>query len=659
MLTLIVSNVKSQDTAYVDSLKQAIFLKIDSSGVFYAKPGTLLPGQALDEYKYVFYNNYFDRAELIDSWHDSVTGMNHNKYQQYFDGVPVEGALIIEHVLPNGFVSYINGKVANFSDLQNLPTTLTAQNAWDDLVALGTFQNHILAYEFDNMEQQIRTDMADSNATYYPVSNAELVMSITSFKNYGYRIPLENYRPAWRFDVMGLSPFFHRAYYVDAENGELLHTLELTRSDGPATIWYYGTQTIDTRERGFPYFNHLLNANSDGRNFETRYFNFDWQSWGGAHKIKDNDDDWGTNHHGATATHWYAMQSWDYFNEIHGRNGVDGEAIEIRIYADDENFNNARHYKTGGKHYLRFGIFEDVNYPGRAIDIVGHEIAHGVNVETANLIYYSEPGAIDESFADIFGYLIERYTEGPGADWIVSADQPGLGTRSFEDPHSAGLYYTNPQDNCFDTDVGQPEYYHGEFWCDCECDFGGVHVNSGVVNKWFWMLANGETGINEDDENYSVSPININDAGDIVYYALTNLLTPASLFTDARQATINAAIDLFGECSNQQIQVENAWFAVGVGNESTCAPMNLDHAENASESFHVFPNPTNGLVTITSTQKTRMKIEVYDMRGVNWKTINEHGSHFNLSLENLPDGMYVIQISSEKSTQNQVIVKTQ
>ena len=125
--------------------------------------------------------------------------------------------------------------------------------------------------------------------------------------------------------------------------------------------------------------------------------------------------------------------------------------------------------------------------PLTSIDIVSHEMAHGVTTWTANLVYARESGAMNEGFSDIFGATVEFFAKGTGTDtnpnaetWLLAEDfWPGGFLRSMSDPKSKGdpdtyngLNYTDATNNCIPSS---------------ENDFCGVHSNSGVLNHWFYI----------------------------------------------------------------------------------------------------------------------------------------------------------------------------
>ena len=116
----------------------------------------------------------------------------------------------------------------------------------------------------------------------------------------------------------------------------------------------------------------------------------------------------------------------------------------------------------------------------------------------------------------------------------------------------------------------QPDTYQGTYWANpnnLNYDDGGVHVNSGVQNYWFYLLAQGGSGINDLENSYSVPGIGLADSRDIAYRNLTTYLTSSATFVDAYNGSLQAAEDLFGNPSTQYNSVQQAWYAVGIGND--------------------------------------------------------------------------------------------
>ncbi len=95
----------------------------------------------------------------------------------------------------------------------------------------------------------------------------------------------------------------------------------------------------------------------------------------------------------------------------------------------------------------------------------------------------------------------------------------------------------------------------------------------GVQNCWFYLLAEGGVGTSDNNEAYNIQGVGIDDEALIAYWNHTNILQTVSQYADPRAGSIAAATLLYGPCSQQEIQTTNAWAAVGVGAQSTCATL--------------------------------------------------------------------------------------
>lgn len=201
---------------------------------------------------------------------------------------------------------------------------------------------------------------------------------------------------------------------------------------------------------------------------------------------------------------------------------------------------------------MTYGDGDGLNYgPLTSTDIVGHEITHAITENSAGLIYSNESGALNESFSDIFGVAVDYYANPTTANFLVG-DEFALNGQAFRDMSNPNAY-------------GDPDTYLGNYWYVGSVDNGGVHTNSGVQNYWFYLLCSGGNGTNDLGNTFNVSSIGITAAAAIAYRTLTLYLTANSDYADMRTYSIQSAIDLYGICSNEVIQVTNAWYAVGVG----------------------------------------------------------------------------------------------
>jgi len=194
-----------------------------------------------------------------------------------------------------------------------------------------------------------------------------------------------------------------------------------------------------------------------------------------------------------------------------------------------------------------------------SLDVAAHEIGHAVCETTANLVYQKESGAMNEGFSDIWAACVEYFAAPTKATWLIGEDierRAGhAALRSMSDPNAEG----------------QPDTYGGTYWINPNCtpsstnDYCGVHTNSGVLNHWFYILAIGKSGTNDLGNAFNVTGISIDKAARIAYRLESVYLTSTSTFANARSFGIQAAKDLYGAGSAEEIAVTNAFYAVGVG----------------------------------------------------------------------------------------------
>jgi Zn-dependent metalloprotease len=240
----------------------------------------------------------------------------------------------------------------------------------------------------------------------------------------------------------------------------------------------------------------------------------------------------------------FSGDAYDYFASRHGRDSFDGAGAPIvsTVHFCPEGgpcpFPNAAW--TGTQLVYGDGF-------SRADDVVAHEYTHGVIERTANLFYYMQSGALNESIADIFGETVDlqngRGNDAPAARWLIGEDVPGVGAiRNMIDPNQFG-------------DPGRS----GERQCLLS-DNGGVHTNSGIPNHGFALMVDGGS------YNGTVLPIGQPKASQIVYRALTHYLTSASNFSDYYNAMRQSCADLVGGASGVTLddcaRVERALDAV-------------------------------------------------------------------------------------------------
>tara|TARA_R110000868_G_scaffold321556_1_gene582560 strand:+ start:379 stop:1857 length:1479 start_codon:yes stop_codon:yes gene_type:complete len=207
---------------------------------------------------------------------------------------------------------------------------------------------------------------------------------------------------------------------------------------------------------------------------------------------------------------------------------------------------------------MTYGMGTSLN-PLVSLDVIAHEIGHGLDQFTSNLVYERESGAIDEGLSDIWAAMVEFYAA-PEKETYLLAEDIGITLRSMSNPKLRN----------------DPDTYGGDFWINPNCgtpnntnDNCGVHTNSGILNHWFYLLAEGSSNtdeINDNGDAFNIAGIGKDKAAKIIYRAQTVYFTPTTDYEDARTYTIQAAEDLFGQFSVEASVTCQSWFAVGVGN---------------------------------------------------------------------------------------------
>lgn len=310
---------------------------------------------------------------------------------------------------------------------------------------------------------------------------------------------------------------------------------------------------------------------------------------GGSFVIGSNSGNWNTNgnsgsyvvnnNYPALDVHWGVEKTYDFYLNVFSRNSYDGNGSLIKNYLNpvdlqiqnNESPENAFAVKSP-YNFMAYGMGNEItSNPWVSIDLVGHEFTHMV-VEKRNssfppIIYQGESGALDESFADIFGTCSEFYTKPITANWTLFEEivlPIGGFSRSMSNPNLKQ----------------QPDTYNGQYWANptnLNFDYGGVHFNSGVQNHWFYLLAQNTTtptitGSNDLGNQYSVTSIGINKAQQIAYKNLTTYLpSPNSTYMDSFYGSLLATQDLYGANSTEFNAVRQAWYAVGIGNDPNSA----------------------------------------------------------------------------------------
>ena len=263
--------------------------------------------------------------------------------------------------------------------------------------------------------------------------------------------------------------------------------------------------------------------------------------------------------------HVYAGWTYDYYYRRHQRRGIDGQDLPVRSVTHflprSSDFANAFWDPVLSAMFYGDGDREFGPFSG-ALDVVVHEMTHGVTQYTWDGIYVNESGALNEAFSDIMATGAEFFHEPEGqarlhADYFLGEDLTFL----FDPPRNAVRSMENPSRFC-STGLGVCDADHYSQIYRGRLDNGGVHHNSAVPNQAFYLLVEGGTNRTSGHHVEGLGPDRRGDAERIFYRGFTAYLTPSATFADARLATARAARDLYGEA--EAAQVEAAWTAVGV-----------------------------------------------------------------------------------------------
>lgn len=332
-------------------------------------------------------------------------------------------------------------------------------------------------------------------------------------------------------------------YWVDAESGEVFNIYNgLTDSSGTGVGGDIKDLTGLTTSAGGGF--QLIS--SDGR--QKTYDALNRNKLPGTLST-DSDDIWNTTGrtspgHGALVdAQYYANVTDDYYLSYHGFNWTDfypqGMVSSAHV---QRNYVNA--YWNGEQMAYGDGDGVELREFSGDLDVVGHELSHGVTEATSDLIYQNESGALNEAFSDIMGTAIEYYY-GSG-NWTIAEDIDLLsnGFRNMANPN----------------EDGDPSHYTDRY--TGTNDSGGVHTNSGIANHWFYLLVNGGQNANPTRATgTNVQGIGLSSAEQIAYLGFTALPANAS-FCQARASTVAVA-------GGQAANVADAWDEVGV-NEALC-----------------------------------------------------------------------------------------
>lgn len=475
------------------------------------------------------------RLKRIDT--DRV-GIRHVRMQQVYKELPVFGSEIIVHIDANNNIKGTTGKLTPNIDLPEKPK-ITDEKA---------------------LKIVLSDDRNNSKVRMHSEPNLMILTQFIKTPHLVWHVTVEGKDK----DLYGDETPAKWEYFVDALNGEIVWKYNNeqghTRTTGSGVGTYAGAASINTlhdhgtanyllEDQWVPSTARVITHDADG-------------GYPPAPVSEDNNNNWSAAGQGPDVDcHLYTRMVFDYFLLVHGRDSYDDAGADMNIYANcGTNWNNA----TWNGSYVKIGNGDGVRYNSLcALDIIAHEWTHAVTEFTAGLVYSNESGALNESMSDVFAALIS-------GDWLMGEDAwlpataPAL--RNMEDPTNGGLYDpANPIDS---VRAGhQPDHMSDKY--TGFSDGGGVHINSGIMNKAAYLIATGGT-----HRGISVCEgLGRDVLGRLYYQALTNHLVSSSDFSDMRDAVLDSLDDLYAgdpRYSRWRASIINAFAAVGIGSAVIC-----------------------------------------------------------------------------------------
>ena len=243
-------------------------------------------------------------------------------------------------------------------------------------------------------------------------------------------------------------------------------------------------------------------------------------------------------------------KTYKFFLNVFERNSIDDRGMRLDSTVHfRRSYNNA--FWNGQQMVYGDGDGLIFNRFTKSLDVIGHELTHGVTQFEAGLVYQDQPGALNEHFSDVFGSLVKQYSKkktAKKADWLIgeglfTSNIKGVALRSMKAP---GTAYDDPL-------IGKdPQPAHMKNFVKTTADNGGVHINSGIPNKAFCDLAIALGGHSWEK------------AGRIWYITLRDKVQPMTQFSECRDMTVEVARTLYGDNSTEQKAVIQAWAGVGL-----------------------------------------------------------------------------------------------
>ena len=508
-----------------------------------------------------------NRLEVVAVARDG-NGVSHVRLQQRFRGLKVWGGQAVVHLKPLTGPAALAGPITNalVPDLQlevspNLQPGEALAVAQARVAPQGTYARPPTAELLVYPETMLRPEVAEAeNAEDFQV---ELVRNHLA---YHLHLELENGAPETR----------HEDLLVDAHTGAVLKawsslftakankavfTTGHSQYSGPVQL---GSQTVacgytllDPTRKNLATRN--LGGHTGGKGV---LFTSPAPEWGDGQNYRPEQGPKSANGQTAAVDAHYGLQTtWDFYHNILGRDGIDGTGRSTyNLVHYDHAYDNA--FWSNECFCMTYGDGDTFNTL-TAIDVVGHEVSHGLCHTTADLGYLGETGGLNEANSDIFGAMISFYAKGAEGKGAAIPERGGRWTVGFDLQTSA---YPHPLRYLYKPSL---DGFSPDAWSR-DLDFLDVHYSSGPMNRAFYFLSQGASAKAGEDTYSSYLPKGMAGVGNdralrIWWRTLQTYLTPGSRYVDARKGALRASEDLYGKGSPESWAVRRAFKAINVG----------------------------------------------------------------------------------------------
>ena len=562
--------------------------------------------------------------------HNKCDNYIHEHYNQFYKGIKVDAGGYNFHYF-KGRIYLAHGHYIKINDLDINPT-----------ISIEMAVNKFIEYK--NIAKDSVVDFL----------SALLIKEINLPSKESNAIP----KLVYRIYLLANDAHNDEVGYVDAHNGEVVAT-ENRAFD------YSATGTFETRYNSTKYattqfYNGKYNLCDSSRSTSGGPIIHTWNLNGDIYfthavELTDENNYWSSDEYQYNEDdmgldiHWALQEIVDYLKDVHNINSFDDNGYKIDAYF---HIGSSNYYKDNAGYdpyykVLYFGDGAVLYKPISSIDAIAHEYGHGITDFQIGWALSGDPLAFHEGLSDIWAVILENRIS-PNSIWRMG-EEITLNyscLRNIADPDG-----NNPKDIIADT--YQSTYYNSS---------SDPHIRGGVFSHWFYLLVNGGSGTNGIANDYKVFGIGMDAAEDLIVYSVMNdYMDNTSTYPQLRTAMVNAAEARFGVNSLESMQVANAWYAVGVGDQ----PAQVSYSGpsfvcQSGAEFTVSNLPSGATIswscsdniTLLSSQDSNPGEFESNYNGYGWirATITSNSEQYNLGTKNVwsgvplsPDFIYAFQ----------------